>query len=111
METGTSVRAEGSVATNGSSKRLQLFIDGAFVDAVSGKTFANISPVDGSLVADVAEAAAEDVDRAVRAARRALTGPWRTMSLNARLDLLARVSDRIMERFDEFLDAEMADTG
>lgn len=107
----TSASADGAVHTNGSTRRLQLFIDGAFVDAASGKTFANISPVDGSLVADVAEASSEDVDRAVRAAQRALEGPWGRMSLNARLDLLARVSDRIMERFDEFLDAEIADTG
>ncbi|MBC8145178.1 MAG: 2-hydroxymuconic semialdehyde dehydrogenase, partial [bacterium] len=103
---------EGIAATGkGAAKRLRLFIDGEFVDAVSGKTFANISPVDGSLIADVAEAGADDVDRAVQAAQRALKGAWGTMSLNARLDLLARVSDRINERFDEFLDAEIADTG
>lgn len=94
-----------------SARRLQLFIDGAFVDADSGRTFSNVSPVDGSVVAEVAEAGAAEVDRAVEAARRALTGPWGRMGLNERLDLIARVSDRIMERFDEFLDAEIADTG
>jgi len=92
-------------------RRLRLFIDGAFVDALSGRTFQDISPVDGRVVAEVAEAGAEDVDRAVQAARRALDGPWGKMPTAARLDLIAKVADRIMERFDEFLGAEIADTG
>ncbi|HVZ37921.1 MAG TPA: 2-hydroxymuconic semialdehyde dehydrogenase [Candidatus Kapabacteria bacterium] len=90
---------------------LRHFIDGAFADAVSGATFADVSPVDGRIIAQVAEGGAEDVDRAVQAARRALRGPWGSMGTNARCDLLAKVADRIMERFDEFLDAEIADTG
>ncbi len=92
-------------------RSLKLFIDGAFVDAVSGRTFSDITPIDGRVIAEVAEAGAEDVDRAVQAARRALRGPWGTMGVNARLDLLTRVADRVMERFDEFLAAEIADTG
>jgi aminomuconate-semialdehyde/2-hydroxymuconate-6-semialdehyde dehydrogenase len=92
-------------------RRLQLFIDGRFVDAASGRTFPDISPIDGRVIATVAEAGAEDVDRAVKAARRALAGEWGRMGTNQRLDLLARVSDRILERFDEFLEAEMSDTG
>jgi len=106
IESGSSI-AQAAV----SPRKLQLFIDGAFVDAVGGATFPDISPVDGRVVAEVAEGGAEDVDRAVRAARRALEGPWGKMPLNARLDLLARVADRIIERFDEFLQAEIADTG
>lgn len=81
------------------------------MDAVSGRIFPDISPVDGRVIAEVAEAGAEDVDRAVKAAQRALKGPWGTMAVQARLDLLAKVADRIMERFDEFLQAEIADTG
>ena len=57
------------------------------------------------------EADREDVDLAVAAARRALKGPWGTMPIEARCDLLSRVADRIMERFDEFLAAEIEDTG
>jgi aminomuconate-semialdehyde/2-hydroxymuconate-6-semialdehyde dehydrogenase len=92
-------------------RRLRLFIDGEFVDAAGGRTFPDISPVTGEVIAMVAEAGAEDVDRAVKAARRALDGPWGTMPTADRLDMLARVADRIMERFDEFLDAEVSDTG
>ncbi len=92
-------------------RRLRLFIDGQFTGAARGRTFSNISPVDGRIVAEVDEAGAEDVERAVQAARRALNGPWAGMAVGTRLDLLARVADRIMERFDEFLQAEIADTG
>lgn len=92
-------------------RRYRLFIDGAFADAADGRTFADTSPVDGRLIAEVCEGRAEDVDRAVAAAQRALDGPWGRMSVNDRCDLLARVADRIMERFDEFLAAEVADTG
>lgn len=92
-------------------RNYRLFIDGAFVDATGGRTFEDVSPVTGRVIAHVAEAGADDVDRAVRAAKRALHGEWGRMPAGGRLDLLGRVADRIMERFDEFLEAEIADTG
>ena len=51
--------------------RSQAFIDGRFVDAVSGKTFSCINPATGALLAEVAEGDQADIDLAVRAARRA----------------------------------------
>ena len=45
--------------------RTQLFIDGKFVDAASGKTFESINPRDGSVIAHIAEGDVEDVNRAV----------------------------------------------
>ena len=51
--------------------RHQAFIDGKFVDAASGKTFDSINPATGAVLASVAEGDAEDVNRAVTAARRA----------------------------------------
>jgi len=92
-------------------RSFKLFIDGEFVDAEGGRTFDDITPIDGRVIATVAEGSAADVDRAVAAARRALHGEWGRMSVNVRLDLLIKVADRIMERFDEFLAAEIADTG
>ncbi len=89
----------------------RLFIDGEFCDAKSRRTFDDVSPIDGRVIATVAEADETDVDRAVGAARRGLSGEWGRMPMNTRLDLLARVSERIIDRFDEFLQAEMADTG
>ena len=57
--------------------RTELFIDGAFVPAASGRTFADVTGRDGSTIAHVAEAGGEDVQRAVAAARRSFDdGRW-----------------------------------
>jgi len=94
-----------------STRDYRLFIDGAFTDATDGSTFDDVSPIDGRTIATVARGGADDVDRAVIAARRALGGPWGRMAMHDRLDLLGRVADGIMERFDDFLQAEILDTG
>lgn len=87
------------------------FINGCYCDSSSGKTFDNINPCTGELIGKVHEASAEDVDRAVRAARKALYGPWGKMTDMERGAILHRVADGIEARFDEFLAAECADTG
>jgi len=94
-----------------STKQILNFIDGAYVAAQSGKTFRNINPVDGSLVGLVSEAGRPEVDAAVAAARAAMQGPWGSMSVAQRVDLLYGVADGINKRFDQFLEAEIADTG
>ncbi|HEY4238351.1 MAG TPA: 2-hydroxymuconic semialdehyde dehydrogenase [Kofleriaceae bacterium] len=85
------------------------FIDGEYVRGA--QTFGDRSPVDGSLVAVVHEARAAEVDAAVAAARRALQGPWGTLSVAQRGELLHRVAAGIEARAAEFLEAEIADTG
>jgi len=87
------------------------FINGEYRAGSSGKTFDNISPVDGSLVSVVHEADASDVDAAVKAARAALKGPWGTMALAERLKIVCALVDGIQARLDDFLAAEVADTG
>ncbi|MEQ9270199.1 2-hydroxymuconic semialdehyde dehydrogenase [Marinobacter salarius] len=87
------------------------FINGCYCDSSSGKTFDNINPCTGELIGKVHEASAKDVDRAVRAARKALYGPWGKMTDMERGAILHRVADGIEARFDEFLAAECADTG
>ena len=87
------------------------YIGGEFVTAVSGKTFENRNPVDGSLISMVSEAGKVEVDAAVAAARAALTGPWGKMELQERTRLLHAVAAEINRRFEEFLEAEVADTG
>ena len=77
----------------------------------SQNLFDDISPIDGSLVAKVAEASNSDVDKAVDAARNAFNGDWSNMSLKTRCDLLEKVALIIEKRFDDFVDAEVADTG
>ena len=91
--------------------RYDLFIDGAFSPATGEATFEDVNPATGEAYARVARATAEDVDRAVQAARRARSGPWGRMSVAERCALLDRVADRIDARREEFLAAEIADTG
>jgi aminomuconate-semialdehyde/2-hydroxymuconate-6-semialdehyde dehydrogenase len=87
------------------------YIGGEFVTAASGKTYENRRPVDGSLISMVSEAGQVEVDAAVAAARAALAGPWGKMPLQKRTQMLHAVAAEINRRFDEFLEAEVADTG
>lgn len=85
------------------------FINGEYV--ATGKTFENRAPQDNSLIGHVHEAGQAEVDAAVRAAQAALKGEWGRMSLNKRVELLYALADEIDRRSDEFLEAEIADTG
>jgi len=80
----------------------QAFVDGAFVDAASGATFACVSPVSGEALFDVAACDAEDVDRAVAAARRSFeTGTWARLAPRDRRSVLLRLADLIERDTDE----------
>lgn len=83
-----------------------LLIDGKFVDAASGKTFATTNPATGEHLGEVAEGGEEDIARAAIAARKAFEGPWRKMSGTERGRLLRKVADIIRLRQEElsFLD-------
>jgi aminomuconate-semialdehyde/2-hydroxymuconate-6-semialdehyde dehydrogenase len=86
----------------------QNFINGSFVGG--GKMFNDVSPVDGTIIAQVAEADAAIVNMAVAAARRAAPA-WAALSVQERAHYLRAIADRIDARFDEFVAAEVADTG
>jgi len=86
------------------------FINGEFVEA-TGERFENRYPATGEVISHVAEADASLVDRAVESARRALRGEWGRASAQDRAVLLRRIADGISKRFDEFLAAEILDTG
>jgi aminomuconate-semialdehyde/2-hydroxymuconate-6-semialdehyde dehydrogenase len=92
-------------------RRIANFVDGAFVEADDAGSYDKIDPVDGSLSARVHEADAALVDRAVTAARRALDGTWGATTVTQRTSLLRKVADRIEDRYEEFVAAEVADTG
>ena len=94
-----------------SETRIQHFIQGEYTSGQSGRTFENRRPIDNSLIGLVDEAGRDEVDAAVRAARQALTGEWAGLTLAERTELLQAVADGIESRFDEFLEAEVADTG
>ena len=87
------------------------FIDGEFVKGTSGKTFENRNPATNEVVGQVHEAGQREVDAAVAAGRTALRGEWGRMSVVRRAELLQAVADEINRRFDDFLQAEVADTG
>jgi len=90
----------------------QLFIDGRFVDAASGKTFATINPATEEILAEVAEADAADVDKAVVAARRAFEdGEWARMRARDRGRLLYRLADLLDKHRDELARLESLDNG
>ncbi len=88
---------------------LRNYVGGEFV--LGDNTFDNINPVDGSLINHVSEASSHTVDQAVLAARAALGGEWGAMSVNTRSELMHKIADGIDARFDDFVAAEMADTG
>ena len=77
----------------------------------SSRRFDDANPVDGTTVAQVHEADQEMVDEAIRAGHAALAGPWGKTTVTERAALLYRVADEIERRFDDFLQAEIADTG
>jgi aldehyde dehydrogenase (NAD+) len=90
----------------------KLFIDGEFVDAVSGETFETRNPSDGSVIATVARAGSEDVDRAVEAARKAFDeGPWPSMTPQERSAILLRMAELLQERQSELSQLEAEDAG
>jgi len=92
-------------------RRIRNFVGGEFVDADDGACFDKIDPVDGSVSARVHEADAALVEGAVGAARKALEGAWGASSVGQRATLLRKVAERIEDRFEDFVAAEVADTG
>ncbi|WP_404384545.1 aldehyde dehydrogenase [Caenispirillum salinarum] len=92
--------------------RTQLFIDGTFVDAQSGKTFDDVSPRDGKVIAQVAEGDAADIDLAVKAARRAFEkGSWANMAPAKRKRVLLAFAEKLREHRNELALLESLDMG
>lgn len=89
----------------------QLFIDGAFVDAADGKTFATEDPATASTITHVAEAGDADVDRAAKAARNAFETVWRDMAPAGRAGLMFKLADLVNANLEELAELEALDTG
>ncbi|HSW36534.1 MAG TPA: aldehyde dehydrogenase family protein [Candidatus Limnocylindrales bacterium] len=81
-------------------KKWQLFIDGKWVDAASGKTFAVNDPATGELVAEVALAGEADVEKAVQAAHRAKS-EYAQMSVYERADLCYKLAEEVLKNKEE----------
>ncbi|XWS68981.1 hypothetical protein CRYUN_Cryun04dG0140500 [Craigia yunnanensis] len=90
----------------------QLLINGNFVDSASGKTFPTLDPRTGDVIANVAEGDAEDIDRAVSAARKAFDeGPWPKMTAYERSMVLFRFANLIDKHTEELATLETWDNG
>ena len=89
----------------------KLLINGEWVEARSGRTFATFDPATGEKLTDVAHAEAADVDAAVHAARAAFEGPWSRMKANQRERLIWRIGDLLSERAETFGQLESVDNG
>ena len=89
----------------------KLFIDGEWVAPAAGEWFATIDPSTEEPIQDVARADATDVDRAVRAAHRAMSGPWRDMAPAERGRLLLRLADAIATKREDLALLETIDVG
>ncbi|XP_058114909.1 benzaldehyde dehydrogenase, mitochondrial-like [Magnolia sinica] len=90
----------------------KLLIDGQFVDSASGKTFPTLDPRTGDVITHVAEGDAEDINRAVSAARKAFDeGPWPKMTPYERSQILYRFADLVEKHKDEIAALETWDSG
>ena len=90
----------------------QLYINGKFVDAAGGKTFDTMNPATGEVLAKVAEAEEEDINLAVKAARKAFDeGPWSRMSAAQRSRLIYKLADLMEENKVELAQLETLDNG
>lgn len=90
----------------------KLFINGKWVNSISGKTFATLNPATGQEICQVAEADSADVDLAVKAARKAFeSGPWKKMSAAERGRRINKLADLTEKNLQELAALESLDNG
>ena len=92
-------------------KLKRMLIDGKWLEAVSGKTFDTVNPSTGEILATIAEGDAEDIERAVAAARRAFEGPWSKFKPFERQKLLLKLADLVERHFEELAALDTLDMG
>ncbi len=94
------------------SRPRKMFINNQWVESASGKTFPTYNPATGEVLAQVAEGDREDINRAVKAARKAFeSGAWPEMSASERGRLVWKLGDLMEERLEEFAQLESLDNG
>ena len=91
-------------------KRYKLFIDGQWLDSSDNTTLRTTNPANGELLAEIADATNEDVDRAVKAARKAFE-TWSQTTTAQRADILDRIAARIEENAEFLATVETMDNG
>lgn len=108
--TASVVRPDTPPSAAGDLPPLNHFIGGAFVTTAPTATTAVVNPCDGTVIAEVAEGTAADVDLAVAAARAAQPG-WAATTPKTRADVLLQIADRIAEHAEEFKRLESLNAG
>ena len=89
-----------------------MYINGQFVESASGKTFGTSNPATGETLATVFEGDHEDIDRAVKAARKAFDdGPWKKMSAAKRSRIMYKLADLMEENLEALAQLETLDNG
>ncbi|MGE8205024.1 5-carboxymethyl-2-hydroxymuconate semialdehyde dehydrogenase [Heyndrickxia sp. NPDC080065] len=94
-----------------SVNNIQLYINGEFVNAASGKTFENINPYTNEIINHIAEGDAADIQAAVKAAKNAFHGDWGKLKVSERLSYIKKIADLIDEHIEEIAPLESLDTG
>ena len=89
----------------------QHFINGAWESASSGQTLSVIDPSNGEVFEQLARGTSADIDKAVAAARAALSGPWSRLTATERGRILLKMSQLILERVESLTLLEARDTG
>lgn len=98
--------------STGSLAKYQLYIDGQWVDSASGRQFESHNPYTGKPWALIPRGNAEDIDRAVRAARKAFTtGEWPKLTPSKRGALLRKLGDLIADKSKYLAEIEVRDNG
>ena len=93
-------------------KPRKMLINGKWVSSISGKTFPTYNPATGEILAQVAEGDRQDIDEAVKAARKAFDhGPWRRMTASERGRLIWKLADLLEAHTEEFGYLESLDNG
>jgi aldehyde dehydrogenase (NAD+) len=93
-------------------RQTKLLIDNRWVDSVDGATFETLNPATGEVLAEVAAGSAADIDKAAKAARRALEhGPWKTMDAAERGNLLFRLAELVEQNATELAGLESLNCG
>jgi len=93
-------------------RKYQMYIDGRYVDAAAGRWFDSYYPFTGKVWAQVAQGDAQDADRAVEAAHRALTtGPWSQLTASQRGLLIHRLGDLVARDAKMLAELEVQDNG
>ena len=112
MAVATRPAAKDARANEFLSQTRKMLINGKWVESASGRTFATCNPADGEELCQVAEGDKEDINRAVKAARKAFEeGPWSKTTPNVRSKMIWKLSELMEKHAQTLAELECLDNG